>query len=226
MAGIKSNSVKLDKKEANTPPPEPIKTERMIQKDSDTLGFSSTPAPAASTGPGSTDGPDTDKPKSIFDKIGDAFKGNTDQNGQNQSQTGPQIPDDIQFIRFDLITDGAPDELENQLRQRGVPQSEFDAINYGKFKEVQKKTTPLIIQKYIPFYYKWALEINFLASWLVPPVWLGARARARIQQDKQQGESGQHEVPQQQPNNSQNQAKQQSNDLSNFVTNSFTAPSK
>ena len=114
--------------------------------------------------------------------------------------TPPTTPGQInseykQYIRFDIFAEQVPDMFEKALKDRGAP---LETINYVKFKNLQKETTPLIIQKYMPFYTKWALEINFIASYVVPPVALGLIQRGNAnKQAQQKQEQQQVQQPQQ-----------------------------
>jgi len=110
--------------------------------------------------------------------------------------TATIAPEYKQYIRFDIFAEQVPDMFEKALKDRGAP---LDSIDYVKFKNLQKETTPLIIQKYMPFYTQYALEINFIASYLAPPLILGLIQRANNnKQAQQKQDQGQIQPPQQQ----------------------------
>lgn len=121
---------------------------------------------------------------------------------ETQEQWQKDHPDVKQVIRFDLIGEVLPDAYEKMLRSRGA---DLESIDYEKYRTIQKQTTPAIIEKYVPFYYKYALEFNFGMSYIIPAALAGMQVAQKRRMEHNKGDP-------QKPNTQQQDASKKQSD--------------
>lgn len=102
-------------------------------------------------------------------------------------------PDEV--MEFDMLGHELPKRFKEGLMSRGITEDDLAELDYERVEATQKRTTPKMIKKYLPIISEYALEFNFVTSYLLPSIDAGLLLYGRKQGTKEKKEEKDKAVP-------------------------------